>query len=226
MATIGAHISNIRGLIRQYGRNQDAYTDQFLYSLLNAARGRVLEQNANKLNHNSEWDWRQFFIKLVPDKSHLIGCITVGCDIMRSEYKLPRPLLVNMKSMIAITTLSYGTIIFGTEQDYQNNKFNDIKSGKTFASIINGYLVIWNNKKIKGLLVSGIWEDMLDWAKIPHCDEDGNYTADACFNPLSDELLVSLTLQDTCYDFVIQKLGIPLRINADVTNDSNLEIKQ
>lgn len=173
----------------------------------------------------SEWDWAQFPVKLVKDKSHMIGCVTVGCDILRSEYKIPRALLSNIKSYIKVTTFDYTTINFGTEQTYQNNKYDDFKSNMISASIINGYLVIWNNLKLKMVLVNGIWEDILDWASIPQCDPDGNFTNTACFDILNSEFKMSETMKQAAYQMVLQMLGISFKLKEDITNDANSEIR-
>lgn len=223
--TINQYISDLRQLIKENGRDDNVYTDPFLYSLLNGARSTLLEQNSNKLNHISEWDWQQFPIKLIPDKSHLVGCIIPGCDILRSQYKIPRALLTNMKSMFDISTFDYTLINFGSEQDFQNTKYDDIKKKTTSASIINDYLIIWNNLKLKMVLLNGIWEDVLEWQNIPQCDNEGNFTTENCFDIRTSELKISRTLQLAIYQMVMEKLGISFKLNEDITNDSNSEIR-
>lgn len=225
MATIGQHISNIRQLIKENSRNPDVYSDQLLYQLLNGARAELLESNANKINHNSEWDWETFPIFLKKDKSHLIGCVEYGCDILRSEYKLPRALLVNNKSMVEFYTFSWKPIVFGTEIDWQNFKYDDVKSKQTNASIINDYVVIWNNMKLKAILAKGIWEDITDWQSLPLCNEEGDIIQPSCFDPLSKEFPISLSMQDRMYSVVLNKLKVPKGLIEDQTNDSNNEIR-
>lgn len=225
MATIAQHISNIRGLIKEHSRNPDVYTDQFLYELLNGARARWLEINANKINHNSEWDWESFPIFLQKDKSHLINCIQVGCDVMRSVYKIPRALLVNNKSLLEIFTFDWKPIILGSEVDWLNMKYDDIKSKQTNASIINDYLVIWNNKKLKAVLVKGIWEDVTNWSELPLCDDEGNIVEPSCYNPLIKDFPISETMKDQVYEFVIGKIKVPKQIQGDQSNDSNNEMR-
>jgi len=226
MATISQHISNIRALIKEHSRNPDVYTDQFLYQLLNGARARLLEINANKINHNSEWDWKSFPIFLQKDKSHLIGCIQVGCDILRSKYKLPRALLVNNKSMMDVFTLSWNPIMLGSEIDWLNSKYDDIKSKKIFASVVNGYLVIWNNMTIKTVMVKGIWEDVTEWADLPGCTEDGEIGVETCFSIENSDFPISETMKDAIYDFVLAKIKLPKQLEDDASNDSNNEFRK
>jgi hypothetical protein len=225
MATINQHVSNIRALIKEHGRNPDVYTDGFLYSLLNGARNTLLEQNFNRKNFISEWDIKQYPVRLVKDKSHLIKCVTFGCDILRSEFKLPRALSTNVKSAINVTTFDYTPVLIVSENTYNYNKYDDIKKTFIQASIINDYLVIWNKLNLKSVLVSSIPEDILDWSKIPKCNEDGEYEIDTCFNALNEEFPISETYKDAMYSMVFNKLQIPLKLRTDNSNDSNNETR-
>lgn len=225
MNTINQYISDLRQLIKENGRDDNIYTDPFLYSLLNGARNMLIEQTFNKINHISEWEWQQFPVKLVKDKSHMIGCVTVGCDVLRSEYKLPRPLLTNLKSLVNVTTFDYHTIDFGTEQDVDLNKYNDFKSNRPVATIINDYLVIWNNLTLKMVLVSGVWENIVQWADIPQCDGNGEYEPTACFDIKSSPFKISETMKLPVYKLILDQLNISFKLNEDLTNDSNSEIR-
>lgn len=226
MTTINQYISDMRQIIKRVGRSDDVYTDSFLYSLLNGARNILFEQQSNNLDLLSEWDWQQFPLKLVKDKSHLVGCVNVGCDIMRSEYKVPRPLASNAKNLIDVTTFDYATIQLDTEQTYSNNKYDDIKSKQPMASIINNYLVVWNRPQLKYVMVNGIWENILDWSTIPQCDNNGNYTLSTCFDALNSEFKISEKLKIAVYQLVLDKLlGRTLNITKDMTNDTNADIK-
>lgn len=225
MTTINQYISDIRGIIKESGRSEDVYTDSFLYSLLNGARNTILERESNKISYLSEWDWLQFPLKLIKDKSHLVGCVTVGCDIMRTEYKLPRPLASNDKNLLDVTTFDYSTIMIDSEQVYQNNKFDDIKANKPSGSIINDYLIIWNQPQLKNVLVRGIWENILDWSVIPQCDNNGNYTMVNCFDALNSQFKISEKLKIPVYQLVMDRLFPTLNKPKDITNDSNSEIR-
>lgn len=225
MTTINQYISDMRAIIKEGGRSEDVYTDQFLYSLLNGARASLLEQESNKLSFLSEWDWQQFPLKLIPSKSHLVGCVTVGCDIMRSEFALPRSLASNNKNLLKITTFDYTPLGIETEQGRRNSMYDDIKSKQAIASIINNYVVVWNKPTLKNILVSGVWENTLDWASIPQCDEDGNYTTNACFDALNSEFKISEKLKLATYKMVMDKLFPSLNRAKDITNDSNSEIR-
>jgi hypothetical protein len=225
MTTINQYISDLRGIIKESGRSADVYTDQFLYSLLNGARAYLLEQQSSKLDFQSEWDWQQFPLKLVKDKSHLVGCVTVGCDILRTEYKVPRPITSRIKNMMDVTTFDYSTILLSTEQAYRNAKYDDIKSQKTMASVINNYIIIWNKPELKSILVNGLWENLLDWTTIPQCDNSGNYTTATCFDALNSEFKIGEDLKHATYDIVLKKLFPTLDRHKDITNDSNAEIK-
>lgn len=155
----------------------------------------------------------------------MIGCVTVGCDILRSEYKIPRPILGNKTSLFKVRTFDYTTISFGSEKDFQFNKYDDIKSKLINASIINDYLVIWNNLNLKMVLANGIWENILDWATIPQCDDSGEYSVIPCFDAKTSDFNMSLTLKQAAEQLVLKQLGITLQLKEDITNDTNSEIR-
>ena len=68
-------------------------------------------------------------------------------------------------------------------------------------------------------------EDVLDWQDIPQCDNEGKFTTETCFDAASSELKISRTLQLAVYQMVMEKLGISFKLNEDMTNDSNSEIR-
>ena len=226
MATINQHISNLRGLIKEHGRNPGVYTDPQLYELFNGAANRLLRNYNVRLNHNSEWDYEFYPMPLVDDKSHMIGCVTVGCDIKRSQYKIPRALLIRNRSMIDVYTFDYTPIILGNEIDWQNNQYDDVKKNKTNASIINDYLVIWNNKTLKSVLLKGIWEDITQWSSIPMYNDDCELVAQTCYDPLVQDYPLSESFKNDAYDMVLEKLFRSKQLLSDDTNDSNNELKK
>ena len=225
MTTINQYISDLRSIIKESGRAENVYTDQFLYSLLNGARVSLFEQESNKLSFISEWDWQQFPINLIKTKSHLIGCVPVGCDVLRSEFKLPRTIASNNKNLLKLTTYDYTPIAIESEQGRRNSVYDDIKSNNTIASIINDYVVIWNNPNLKHILASGVWEDVMGWAVIPGCDVDGNATTGTCFDIINSEFKISEKLKLATYKMVLDKLFPTLNKATDITNDSNSEIR-
>ena len=227
MATIGQHISNLRGLIKQYGRTDESYSDQFLYQLLKGERNELISDTLRKFNHVSEWNWETYCMKLIKTKPHNCDCVPshLNCTVLRSKYKIPQPVKGRNKSYIEFKTLGGQEIALYDESEWLRIKEDDIRSGVISASIINGYLFIWNNLTLRVFNVGGIWQDQMEWQSIPKCDVDGEETSDLCFNPLTSEFPLDLEKQNYIYSKVLTLLKIPIQLPQDITNDSNESIK-
>ncbi len=229
MATIGQHISNVRGLIKHYGRTDENYTDQFLYNLLNGEKNAVLEDTLMKQNHASEWYWKQYCIRLIKTKAHNCDCVPTyldKCLVVRSEYKLPQPIAARNKSYVSFITIGGEQInLYSQEEWLRIVDLDEIKTKQLAGTIINGYLYIWNNTQLKAILVRGLWQDVTDWQSIPSCTEDGEDTTNACFNPLTQDFDLDSDKQNFVYTQILRILNIPMSIQQDLTNDSNESLK-
>jgi hypothetical protein len=104
-------------------------------------------------------------------------------------------------------------------------KDDDVIGNKLAGSIIDGYLYIWNTLKLKIVSIGGIWQDQMEWALIPKCNDDGTDSVDLCFNPLTEEFPLDLEKQNYIYTKILSLLKIPLQLPQDQTNDSNENIK-
>ena len=109
--------------------------------------------------------------------------------------------------------------------NYTQKDLDEIKTKQLSGTIINGYLYIWNNTQLKAILVRGLWQDVTDWQSIPSCTEDGEDTASACFNPLTQDFDLDSDKQNFVYTQILRILNIPMSIQQDLTNDSNESLK-
>lgn len=225
MKLTGQHLSNLRGIINQYSRTQESYTDQFLYEVLCVARAEILRQQLVKFNHISEENLLRFCIELELVKAHDCNCVPaeIDCLVLRTKYKLPTALTSRNHSKIWASTLDGRQIAIVTDQEWlmysTENTF-----GELFGSIINGYLYLWNlHKKIKVLQVSGYWSDLMALQNIPNCDP--NNPQNTCFDPLVQPFPLQEEYAHATYLKAFQLLNIPLQVPQDLTNDSNPIIK-
>jgi len=223
--TIGNHISNIRGLIKHYGRTDENYTDQFLYNLLNGEKNAVLEDTLMKQNHASEWYWKQYCIRLIKTKAHNCDCVPTyldKCLVVRSEYKLPQPIAARNKSYLSFITIGGEQINLYTQEEWLRIvDLDEIKTKQLAGTIINGYLYIWNDPDLLLVKVHGVFADPTDWAEIPDCTG----TAPTCFNIKSDDFGLDEDQKQGAYQLVFELLKLPIQLTQDVTNDSNEQIK-
>lgn len=225
MATIGQHISNIRGLIKVYSRTQENYTDQAIYELLKSARALLIKQVAKQYNYISDWNWETYTIALQVSDPPNWDCVPTylkkNCKILKSTHKIPQPLKSRNHSLIEVNTLGGQNIDLYTEKEQTVFKDDPIRSKSIMGSIINSYLYIWNNPDLLFAKVSGVWEDPSDWAEIPDCTG----TTPTCFDVYTDNFSLDEDLKDAAYDIVLKKLNLPLQMIQDITNNSNEQSK-
>jgi len=222
--TIGQHISNIRGLIKAYGRNQEGYTDEGLYSLFSVSRATILQQQLKKFMAISEHNWFRICMSLEIAKSHDCDCVPdkYECKVLRTKYKIPPVLVGRNNSKIQVRLLSGKTVNIVSEDEwFRKNK--DTK--EYYGSIVNHYLILWNVPlTLKVISVNGLWTNPIDLVHIPNCLNDG-VEVGTCFDPLTQDYPLEDEYAEDVYMKVLKLLNIPLQLPQDQTNDSNEFIK-
>lgn len=224
MSTVGQHISNIRGLIEKYGRTSEEYTDQFLYELLKGARSEVLRNEIQKLNKISEWNWQTICTGLELSKPADCDCLpdTIGCQVLKTTNKIPEVFKSKVNSFIRLSTPGNKGINLIEPRFWEIYKLDNNRSKQLSASIINGYIYLWNypSNKLKCIQISGVWRDPLELQNVT----DSN-TNQPCFSTLTSDFPIDLDFQNSIYKMVIELLKLPLQLQQDVTNDSSETIQ-
>jgi hypothetical protein len=247
MSTIAQHISTLRKLTKL---SSSEYSDEFFYGLMKDGRNHVIfnEEKYDKeldiyktrLKNNNEFEWyyNTYCVPLEAGKSHTCNCESVGCDVLKSKFKLPKistyPNKTSSKSLLRVYTLGNKKIPYIHQNDLEDLKYDETKINKLAFSVIDNYLVIWNNTKLKAVQVSGIWEDPIEWADIQLCipkvnseDSDVDETNDpdaTCFSIDNDEFNIKSDHVFSMYKYVLDLLNIPIQIKTDTTHDNNSNI--
>jgi hypothetical protein len=224
MKTIGEHISNLRSLIKVYGRTQEGYTDEGLYSLFSVSRAEILKNELKKFMAVSEQNWFQVCMGLEISKSHNCDCVpdTLECKVLKSKYKVPAVLVGRNNSKLKVRTIGGKNINIVSEDEWFRKKD---KATELHGSIVNSYLVIWNAPlNLKVVLISGLWSNVLDLQHIPNCSEDG-VESGLCYNPLTTLFPLQEEYVRQAYKMTMELLNAPLQLPQDQTNDSNEFIK-
>lgn len=227
--TIGQHISNLRGLINLYSRTKESFSDQALYEFLKTARAKILEDLARNFRHMSEWNWKTYCAKLIKAKPHNCNCIPdyleQDCLVVRTEYPVPRPLHGRNGSLMDYYTIGGQKISIYTLQEWMIYKSDDIRSKELAGTIMDGYLYIWNNTKLKLIRVKVVPADPTVFADIPQCNEEGDVVSETCYDVYDQDFYLDEGLRDATYKLALELMKIPLQIPQDQTNDSNQAIK-
>jgi hypothetical protein len=212
MSTLNQHISNLRGLIRKHNRNDDVYTDQFLYELLKGCRAEFLKQQLNKLQNVNSWNYQRFNIDLELVTDYVCNSVC-GTKTLKSKIKIPRPLRSVLRDEVVFFTLGQKEITLVSPDKWQIYKHDEIKSKGYIGSIVNNYLYIWNDQNLICVTAYGLWEDPTEWTEC--CDDDV-----PCYNIETAEFPMDEDIKITVYLQVLKALSITLQLPADVTNNN------
>ncbi len=144
MQKLGQYISDLRGLIEQYSRTSEPYTDQFLYRVLSVSRGKILKQRLDKFVNISNDNWMRICFQLEVVNSYNCNCVPdyLECKVLRTKDKVPQVLAGRNKSKIKVSLLDGTSINLVTESEWIRAKDNEFKSQLPHASQVNGYIYI------------------------------------------------------------------------------------
>lgn len=170
-------IQRVLSLYNRGVHTQDTrLTPRHSYSALISARSTLLKQKADKNQRNSQWNYQTLpCVELVKSSVHECGCVPpAGCIILRSKYKLPRPITGMDSSLIqSISSLdggiAYDFTTFSTNKYSAGNKYT-AKKAQYF--IHNGYLFITIVKMVKAVTIVGLFDDVIAAATFPSVCED------------------------------------------------------
>lgn len=143
-------------------------TPRHIYSAMLTGRSVLIRQQVNKGQAISEWNYQNLpCVELITAPIHECPCVPVqGCKILRSKFKLPKPITGLEKSLIKSITSLDGLIKFD-EESYENVKYsigNKYTANKPSYYIHNGYLYITVLTILKVVPVRGLFEDYLEAA--------------------------------------------------------------
>ena len=205
--TIREHISTIRFIINKY-EDDTNYTDPQLYSLLISAAAIMNKRKDAAKNKLSDWRFTYYKIGMELNSPYGEDCIGIDCKKWISKYKIPTPLTGRNKELIDVRTLD-GRPINRVSMNNSANCLDIILNKAYIYQIINQDIVV--NKKLKAILVGGVWEDITDWVGIQSCDNNGNNIEKSCFSIDNDEFPVDGDYHFMMYDEVLRQLGIRLK---------------
>lgn len=212
-------ISTIRSSIKEHSDNS-LYEDELLLNFFLNQRAVILRQKIAKYNHVSPQNYTTFCIGLEEGLSHECGCITVGCKVFRSTYKLPPYLSGRNRSMLEFYTLSYKKIDLVDETDITSISHSRIKKTRPHIIVPNNNIVLFE-KEYEAIMVRAILENPIEIKNIQHCQDSSN-----CFDVYSEDIFADRDVCQTAIELVVTKdLRLPMSISSDMNADSNPEIK-
>lgn len=227
--TIGYEIDKIRHLIKQTS-DDSVFTDEFLYSVLLDCRNILIYRELSKNKYRSKFLFKTVCMPLEKSKDIPCECVPdrLGCIVLKSKFKLPKPVRSMTGELMTITTVdgrkefSYKEVRAGIY-----NKYSRMGSDRPYYTIYNDYLYLigYPGNSLPAVLVSMIPEDPSDFDKVTLCTSE-EQLEETCFNPLEDSFNIDGHLIGAMVDMSLEKLGISITIAEPVSNDANPSPKE
>lgn len=217
VTTVSEAISRIRNQIKSV--NVDAFvTDRYIFSLILKHISWLLKREDDKgvlRKYSNIFHTLDHFPMIDVDRADVgCFCITSGCTVKRSKYKLPPAYDGSYGPIIrSITSIDGTTLLTQTyPSTYQSMiKQKTFKYNKTpYYYLLNGYLyipnVIWPAVRVEGLFRSGIGDYNCD------IEHDCIYRQDEPFS-------VPMYLFGEMEQNVMKDLSVSIQIPSDIHDD-------
>lgn len=214
---IGEAIQRVKHLYGKGVESSDSrLTNRFVYSILRTVRERILSQELKKKQIISEWSYQTIpCLPTIVAPTHECPCIPWdGCEILRSEFKIPQIITDNDRHVIKSVSK-----ITGTGKNFLDVQFDEttwmhvkyqsgFKFGKTKSQffIHNGYLYIVHNKTLELVALVAVFTDPLEaYNAASFCDKEIQYKSyleyDIHIDGKLDKSLIDMAYQEIVYVF-------------------------
>ena len=217
MANLNTHIKYIRTLWNNGPISDDVtFSDRIWGHTLKQSRSRLLKIKLDKYDHIADSNYSTLCVELQNSSYKDCSCLNLpeNCTILRSVKKLPKELVAKWGSTILVNTFDGSSIgeTTITRNKYAKYSISNTKP-KTGWFIEDGYLYILNNKKLKAVLVKGIWEDPEIAADFNDCTNEDLPCIEADDFPIDSELVYPM------YQLSIELIQVGLGLPQDNKND-------
>lgn len=208
--TIAEAISKLRTSLLIYDDDAVSYSDEYLYSLLIDAGSIVVSRISKKFNKLPDWLWSTFPVKLEKVDSDFFPCEDIQhCKVLQSTFTIPTTLTGRNRTLLKVYN---GNVELDPYEP--SNEFDPILSNKPSYEIVNNYLRIHNNKKLKGVVVKGIFSDIMEWQNKKYCEDTDTVK---CYNleEIDFPLYGNPEYTMMAFDLIYKRLNIQLPENIE-----------
>lgn len=208
---VGELIERVQNFYIKGGITDDTdLTNRLVYSKMLTVRDRLLSQEIKKKQRVSNWSYQTLpCVKLVLVAAHECPCIyPVGCEVLRSQFKLPR-IIVGLveeaiKSVSSIEkSIKIDRIAINAVNSQKGNKYT---SQKANFFIHDEYLYITTNTGIKVVTVLGLFSDPVEASRYKQYCDDCTDCAD-CIDYMEEEFPFDANLADGLVELVIAEVA-------------------
>ena len=222
--TISELVSDIRGFIRKYDDDTIDLSDRYIISILTKGIALSNRRKVEKHGFYSTWNFQTFQVELEAAKiTDVNECIPVGCDVLKTKYKIPSPVKTNRGELVRVTNLA-NQQIFRLDFDPTIRSLDPVLKRKLAWTVINNKIVIYGgdteNVIPNYINVKGVWEDITEWETIPKCgdttttDSNGNVQKQIsyCFERDTTDLQLDADQAFMVYEYTLNLLNLPLSL--------------
>ena len=205
-------------------------SNRHIYNKIVTIRSRLISQEVKKKQRISAWNYQTIpCIELIKVDKHECPCIPpIGCQILRSKYKLPSPLTGLSGDLIkSVHTIDRGLKIDEmsmTAMKYQ--KGNKYSKAKITYFIENEYLYISTPANLKVVAMTALFEDPLQARMYKGlCDDCEDCVK--CIDYLEEDFPIDNDLIDTLIEMSLNEIVVMFSQSIeDQTNNSADSLKQ
>lgn len=206
-------IQRIQSLYSKGLQSDDSrLSSRHIYNKLLTVRSKLITQQANKKQRISDWNYQTIpCIEMIKVPEHDCPCIPPsGCEILRSKYRLPKPLL-NLSVNLIKNVSSLGGNIFYSEVTLAEKKYkrhSRYTSNKPDYFISDGYLYLTHLKgSPRVITLTGLFEDPVEAKNFEGlCSKIDCPDCDKCKSPLDYEFPIDNDLIDTMIELSVKEL--------------------
>ena len=218
MATLNEIAYNIRNLYRKgRGSNNDYLSLDQIKFLIKNYRAQYLRREFNKNESILDTFEQKVCVELEKVDASQCPDILMGYEVLRSKEKLRNFLRGTTSLLISYIGATNGTTRWQYVPAFamEWNKYNKINSNRIKAFILDNYLYVFPDCRVKFAMVRGILEDPKDAGSF--FNENGT----ACYNddtdyPLPEDMISGITKDILSIDIqMMEKLG-----TNDTSNDT------
>lgn len=205
-------------------------SNRYIYNKLLSIRAKLIAQQYKKKQSVSQWNYQTLpCVKLIKVPAHQCPCLPpIGCSILRSEYRLPEPIMGFTNELIQnVTSVDRAMKIDRVSLNAVNSqKGNKYTSMKTNYFVQDGYLYITTPVNIKVVSLSGLFEDPLEAETFKgYCDDCVD--CNKCIDYLDQDFPIDNDMIDSLIELTVQEVVILFSQSAeDVTNNTRDNLKE
>lgn len=196
-----------------------------VYNKLLTTRSALMFNKLNKKQFISRWNYDTLpCVKMIKVEGHDCPCLPpIGCQILRSEEKLPKPISNLSHHIIDSVTSIDGSVIF-SETTWMGKKWrksDKYTSTKPDYFIKDDYIYITVTRKIKAITVIGLFNDPIEVSNFPsYCDGVSNVVT-CPGSPMETEFNIDDDLLDTLIEIAVKELVFAFnQMTEDIANNS------